>query len=100
MRDRDAADGPWLAGKLRRRFYSNGGWLTGRAIYPRMIHFREIVIFCREPKNRHRGDAARGELSRHVSRRDGFVDGVSRTGEQSHLLSGHHRYGSGLCQAS
>ena len=79
LRDRDAAYRPRLAGEFRGRFHANGGGFVRRAEHPGVIHFREVVIFGREPKHRNRGDAARGQLPGYVSRRDGFINRIRGT---------------------
>ena len=58
---------------------------------PRLIDFGEIVIFCREPEDRDRGNAFGGELPGQVNGGECFVKGVKRAGEKPNLLAGDDR---------
>ncbi len=68
--------------------------------HPGMIHFSEIVVFCREPENCHGRYAAVTEFLCEFGRRYRFENRVSGTGKQSNLLTCDNGHGSGLSQFS
>ena len=65
---------------------------------PGVIDFREIVIFGGQPEDRDGRNAVLGEPFGQPRGMERFVNGVGRTGKETHLLAGHHRYGARLGQ--
>ena len=55
-----------------------------------MIHFREIVVFRRQPENRDGVHAALGQFARHMNGRERLVNAVRGAAKQSDLLACHH----------
>ncbi len=84
----DISDRTAVRNRIRDR---NFGGPRLRIEHPGVIHFRQVVIFGREPKNRNRGYALLLQMLRQFHRRQSFKDRVRRSREQTHLLAGHHR---------
>ena len=57
-----------------------------------VIHFRDVVIFGRQPEHRHRRNALLPQLSSQSNGRQRLVNGIGRSREQPHLLPGDHRH--------
>ncbi len=57
----------------------------------RVADFLQVVIFRRHPEDGHRAHARSRQFFGQLNRRQRLVNGVGRSAEQSHLLSGYDR---------
>ena len=57
--------------------------------HEQVIHFGQIMIFCRQPKNGYCVYAPLRQIARHTNGRKRFINAIGRSAEQPHLLPGH-----------